>query len=189
MLRVRAASLDSIFEGDPVPAFPHTGRPVRAGLASFLERTARERPRDLSFEIELNVDSRTTDLAAEEIARQDFRTYFMEEAADAQLDVRVNQREGWGFLRRGGPLALVALAIAGAFYLYGPGLRSGPGASFATAVVYLFFITIVWVVLWDPIEKLTFDSFLLRARVRALRRLGDATVRFQYGAPIDRSPP
>ncbi len=189
LLRVEAASLDSIFATDPAPAFPHTGRGVRPDLASYLERRVRERPRDRSFVIEVTVGAAPTDPAAEERARRALGTYFGEEATDAQLDVRVNRREGWGFLRRGGPLALVALAIAGALYLYGPGLHSGAGASFATAVVYLFFITIVWVVLWDPIEKLTFDAFLLHARVRALRRLEVAQVRFRYVAPATRPPP
>ena len=101
--------------------------------------------------------------------------------------MRVNVHESWGFLRRRGPLALIALAIAGAQYLNGPGLSSGRRASFSSAAVCLFFTTILWVVLWDPIEQLTFDSIVLRTRARVLRRLGDATVRFQYAGPAERA--
>ena len=46
------------------------------------------------------------------------------------------------------------------------------------APFYLGFITIVWVLLWDPIEKLLFDAYRLKSRIVALEKLGRASIQF-----------
>ena len=83
-----------------------------------------------------------------------------------------------GFLARTFPLIVVALVVAGILYLAGPGLPVGPVGILATTLLYLLFITIVWVLLWDPIEKLLVDAYLLRTRISALRKLSRASLRF-----------
>ena len=54
---------------------------------------------------------------------------------------------------------MVALAIGGAPYVFGPGFPVGPVGYLVSTLFNLVFITIIWVLLWDPIEKLLFDAY------------------------------
>lgn len=178
---VEARSVEALFDDGTEPTYPHTSRLMNPRLALFLEGQARERRRESALEIRVRLNPPSlTPLEEENVSRQ-IRTYFEEERRLAELELRVNQTEGWGFFRRGLPLILLALLIAGVFYVALPNYASASLGAFVTALVYLLFITIVWVMLWDPIEKLLFDAYLLRARIRALRKLGTASVRFAYG--------
>jgi hypothetical protein len=179
-LRVELRDAAGIFDDRNPSEFPHTGRPVHAELASYLERRVREMRNAPSIELTFSLEGAALDPASEERARHDVRTYFHEEGELAELDIRVNRTEGWGSLRYGLPLIVAALAIAGVFYLNLPGLETTSLLALVTTLVYLFFITVVWVSLWDPIEKLLFDAYLLRARCRALAKLANARIRFVY---------
>ena len=107
-------------------------------------------------------------------------SYFTNEAELAALEQRVNRTEGWGSLRFAIPLVLFAALIAGL-------LSTNPavlgGSTYFTAIAYLVFITIVWVMLWGPIEKLLFDSYFLRLRIHALQKLAAATITLGVGPP------
>lgn len=180
-MEVEAKSADVLFDDRTEPTYPHTTRLMNPKLALYLEGLARELRGDPRVEIRIRLDSPSLVPGEEERIAKQIRTYFAEEQRLADLDFRVNQREGWGFFRRGFPLILVALLVAGIFYVAQPSVPSATLGTFVTALVYLVFITIVWVLLWDPIEKLLFDAYLLRSRVRALGNLGSASVRFAYG--------
>jgi len=61
-------------------------------------------------------------------------------------------------------------------------LGTSSAVDYLTALAYLVFITIVWVMLWDPIEKLLFDSYFIRLQSRALHKLAAAKIAFVYGS-------
>lgn len=185
-LRVEARNLDALFDRDTEPSFPHVARRVDKRLADYLENLVRERRQAGAVTLDIVLRESSGSPAEEEAARDDFRTYFLAERQVAHLELRVNQREGWGFLRRTFPLLIVALALAGFFTIYGPRFPTGPVGELTTALFYLLFITIVWVLLWDPIEKLLFDAYLLKSRIAALERLGEAHVRFIREHETDR---
>ncbi len=181
-LSIAAPNADALFDGTTPPAFPHSGRLVNPKLALYLEGLAREQRHAPALDLEVTLHSPALPASAEEEVRRALRTYFEEERVSADLDVRVNRVEGLGSLRFGLPLIVLALAVAGVFYVTLPELTRTSFVTYLTALLYLVFITIVWVMLWDPIETLLFDSFLLRARRTALEKLRDATVRFAYSA-------
>ena len=90
----------------------------------------------------------------------------------------MNRTEGWGSLRFAIPLVLFAALIAG---LLSTNPSALGGSTYFTAIAYLVFITIVWVMLWGPIEKLLFDSYFIRLRIHALEKLAGAKVSFRIG--------
>jgi hypothetical protein len=104
--------------------------------------------------------------------------YFANEAELTALEQRVNRTEGWGSLRFAIPLVLFAALIAG---LLSTNPSALGGSTYFTAIAYLVFITIVWVMLWGPIEKLLFDSYFIRLRIHALEKLAGAKVSFRIG--------
>lgn len=177
-LTVEAGSLDALFDKGTEPAFPHTSRLVDHRLAEYLQNLIRERRRVPRVNLEISLREPPRGPSEEEAARRDLHAYFLAERQIVALDLRVNQREGWAFLGRTFPLVIVALALAGVLYVFEPSFSSKPIGELVTTLVYLFFITIVWVLLWDPIEKLLFDAYSLRARIAALEKLAGASVRF-----------
>lgn len=180
LFRVEVKDLDALFERRTEPSFPHASRVVDARLAGYLENLVRERRRTPAIELDIALRETSHSPSEEDIARRDLREYFLAERQIAELELRVNQREGWGFFRRTFPLLVLALALAGLFSVYGPSFPKGPVGELLTALFYLLFITVVWVLLWDPIEKLLFDAYLLRARIAALQKLGEASVLFTH---------
>ncbi len=183
--RIDAPTMDALFDASAKPVFPHTGRRVQDDLAEYLEYRAREHPHASGVEIVVALGTSGSGPSAEEEAGREVRAFFRAERELAELKLRVNQREGWGFLRRSMPLLLGALLVAGVLYLFGPDFPVGPVGDLVTTLFYLLFITIVWVLLWDPIEKLLFDAYLIRAEMAALGELAEAPVRFvpDSGAP------
>lgn len=177
-LHVEVNDLDALFDTHRGPAFPHTRRVVDARLAEYLDKLVRERRRIRDVELEVTLREAPGSPSEEDTARRDLQAFFLAERQLAELELRVNQREGWGFLRRTFPLLIAALAVAGLLYVYEPIGTAGTIGDLVTALFYLLFITIVWVLLWDPIEKLLFDAYLLRSHIRALACLQDAKVRF-----------
>ncbi len=170
--------MDALFDVSTKPVFPHTGRLVEDDLSEYLEDRTREHPHASAVEIVVALGASGSGPSAEEDAGRDVRAFFRAERELAELKLRVNQREGWGFLRRSMPLLLGALLVAGVLYLFGPDFPVGPIGDLVTTLFYLLFITIVWVLLWDPIEKLLFDAYLIRSEIAALGKLAEAPVRF-----------
>lgn len=179
-LACEARNLDALFAQGVEPSFPHTGRLVDARLAEYLQNLVREPWRVPTVELEISLREPPEAPSEEDAARHDLRVYFLEEKQVADLQLRVNQREGWGFLRRTFPLLIAAFVVAGILYAFESGFPGNTLGELVAALFYVLFITIVWVLLWDPIEMLLFTGYLLRARIRALQRLGEATVRFAY---------
>lgn len=181
-VRIESADFGSLFDPPTAAVYPHTGPSLAAGLESYLESSVRAKRIAPSVNVEIHLRLAAPDPAQEDLVRQRWRTYFQEEGALAALDLKVNQTEGWGFFRRTFPLLAVALALAGGLVVFGPDFPSGPLGTFVTTLFYLLFITVVWVLLWDPIEKLLFDAYLLRARQHALAKLAAASIRFSYAS-------
>lgn len=181
-LEIEATNADALFDNQTKPAYPHTGPMVEPRLGAYLEELARERPRSSSFEIRVTLNAPAMDPADEDRVRRQIQTFFVEEEQLAQLHFRVNRREAVGFLPIGMPLVIVALVAAGLLYVV-PGATSPDLRTLLTALLYLLFISVVWVLLWDPIEKLLFDGYLLRSRMAALSKLGAASIRFTYVPP------
>jgi len=50
---------------------------------------------------------------------------------------------------------------------------------FHTFAVYFVLLVLVWVFIWDSIEKLVFDSMFIRMRALALAKLRDAQITFR----------
>ena len=186
VLRVEALDASALFEEPPPAVSPHPVRAVRPALARYLEAGARAERRAPTLCVEVVLHAGPLAPAEEDRVRRDLERYFAEERAFAELELRVNRTEGWGSFRFGAPLVLVALLVAGALYLELGDQLGTSLVAFFTALVYLVFITVVWVLLWDPTEKLLFDAYFLRARAIALGKLARATIRFTHAAPMAR---
>ena len=115
--------------------------------------------------------------AEEADVRDRLSRFFETERELAELDRDVNRSEGLASLRYAVPVVLLAVLVIGIFYSQ-VGALSAEG--YVAALVYLLFVVVVWVMLWDPIEVLLFNSFFLRLKIRALRKLAEANVRFVY---------
>lgn len=176
-LEVRLANLDMLFDRTSPPSYPHTGPMVERSVAKFLLDSAREQRRRREFEVVLALEGSPLPAATEDDTRAQLRRFFANEAELAELDARVNRSDGIGSIQYSIPLVVLALLVAGLFYAQ---VGSASGAGFLEALTYLVFITIVWVMLWDPLELLLFNSYLIRQRVHALRKLSRARITFVY---------
>jgi hypothetical protein len=103
--------------------------------------------------------------------------FFANEAELAQLELRVNRDEGLASARFAVPIILVAGLVAGLLYT---DVWEARLADLFVALIYLAFITVVWVLLWDPVEKILFDGFFIRQRIRALHKLAKSSIVFEY---------
>ncbi|MGD0250382.1 MAG: hypothetical protein ABSB97_05800 [Thermoplasmata archaeon] len=175
-VEVELNDLDSLIDRDASPAYPHTQPMLNSTVAKFMIDTAREDRR--SSEIEVTITFRESPLRPEEEAgtRAKMSSYFANEAELAVLGQRVNRVEAWGSLRYALPVVIVAGLIAGLFA--NPSTIGLP--SYVSTLVYLVVVVVIWVMVWDPIEKLLFDSYLIRLRVRALHKLVAAKIVFAY---------
>jgi hypothetical protein len=187
-LRIHATSTGALFVDSGAPAFPYTGRSLDERTGDYLEKVVRIHPHVAAAEIEVALPAAPGGSEETDAARRDLASYFRTKRRLAELSLRVNQREGWGFLRRSFPLLIAALAVAGVLLVFGPDIPAGAIGDLVTTLFYLVFITIVWVLLWDPIEKLLFDAYLLRARVAAFDKLSRAEVRFIVAPATDDDP-
>jgi len=115
--------------------------------------------------------------AEEADVRARISRFFTTERELAELDRHVNRTEGLASLRFALPVVLLAVLVIGVFYSEVGALNA---EGYVAALVYLFFVVVVWVMLWDPIEVLLFNSFFLRMKILALRKLAEAEVRFVY---------
>ena len=176
-IEVHLPSLNALLDRATPPSHPHTGPMVERSVARFLLDCAREQLGQTEVEVVVTLDEAPLPPSVEADARSQMRRYFANEAELASLDLRVNRSEGFGSLRYSIPFVVVALLVAGLFYAQ---LGGTTGASYLEALTYLVFITIVWVMLWDPLEVLLFDSYMIRRRLHALQKLARAPVTFTY---------
>lgn len=186
-IEVHLPNLDALLDRTHAPSFPHAGPVVEPSVAKFLVDCAREQlaQREIEVVVELDEDPLAPSVEAE--ARAQMHRYFATEAELASLDLRVNRTEGLGSLRFAIPLVLAALLVAGFFYTQ---LGGTTGVSYLEALTYLIFITIVWVLMWDPLEMLLFNSYMIRRRLRASQKLALGPVTFIYrSAPGPRTDP
>jgi hypothetical protein len=174
---VELSDLDGLFDRSSRPKYPHSGAVVNASVAAFLTDATREQRSRPTVEVVLTFACPPLPPEEEEGTRARFRRFFTNEAELAALDLRVNRTEGVGSLRYALPLVVVAGFLA---LLFNTDVWPGGTAAGLVAFVYIFFVIVVWVMLWDPIEMLLFDSYLLRMRWRALRKLAAASVQFHY---------
>ena len=176
-VEVELSDIDSLFDRDAPPSYPHTGPMLNRAVAKFLLDSVRQDRR--KPEVEVTIAFRTVPLRPEEEARTRARmsSFFANEAELAALEDRVNQTEGFGSLRFAIPVVIVAALVAGLLSANST-LLGGP--AFLTAIAYLVVITVVWVMLWDPIEKLLFDAYLIRLRIYAFHKLAAAQTAFVY---------
>jgi len=150
---------------------------VERSVAKFLVDATREQRAKRDIEMVIVSDSAPLTSTDEEDVRNQLHRYFADEAELVSLDQRINRTEGLGSLRYSIPLIAVALLVAGLFYAQ---IGGSIGVAYLEALTYLVFITIVWVMLWDPLEMLLFDSYIIRLHVRALNKLARACVTFTY---------
>jgi hypothetical protein len=150
---------------------------VERSVAKFLVDATREQPRRPEVEVVLDLEGPPVSTATEDDTRRHVHRFFGNEAELAALDLRVNRAEGIGALQYSIPFVLVALLAAGVLYVH---VGEASGTGFVETLVYLVFITIVWVMLWDPVELLLFDGYLIRRRLHALQKLSRARLTFAY---------
>ncbi len=178
-IQIHLRDLAALLDVTANPAYPHTPPVVEASVARFLFDSTREQLRHPALELAITLDQAPLAPDDEARAREAIHRYFAGEAELAALDLRVNRAEGFGSLRYAIPLIVAALLIAGLFYTQ---LGRGTGESYLEALTYLVFITIVWIMMWDPLEMLLFNSYMIRRRRRAFEKLAHASIAFSYGA-------
>ena len=176
-IELRLRDLNALLDRETRPTYPHTSPVVEGSVAKFLLTSAREQRGQPSLTLVVSLGSSPLGADEEVAARTHLSRFFANEAELASLDLRVNRREGLGSLQFAVPLVVIALLVAGLLYSQ---LGTLSGAGYLDALSYLVFITIVWVMLWDPVEVLLFDSYFIRSRVRACRKLANASVEFAY---------
>jgi hypothetical protein len=192
-LEIDLEGLGSLFDQGTSPAFPHTGPMLNSAVAKFMIDTVRADRR--SPDIGITVTLHAPPLRPEEVAgsRAQMSSFFANEAETAALTRRVNSTEAWGSLRYALPVLVVAGLVLGV--LTSPSTFGLP--VYLTELAYLIVLVIIWVMVWDPIEKLLFDSYFIRLRIRALNKLAAAKVVFVYRqgvspaakpTPVDPSP-
>jgi hypothetical protein len=190
---VELSDLESLLDRDAVPVYPHVRPMLNPSVAEFMVDTAREDR--LGTDLRVTLTFRKSRLAPEQETetRAKLASFFANEVAIAELERRVNRTEALGSLRFAIPVVIVAGVVAG--LLAPPSVLGVPPylANFA----YLIALVVVWLMVWDPIEKLLFDSYFIRLRIRALHKLVSAKMVFAYEpgpavaagpAPVDPTP-
>jgi hypothetical protein len=176
-VRLELKDPNSLFDKETTPIYPHAEPMLNRSVAKFLLDTVRLDRRRPSVELTMAFRSAALGPEEEERTRAKMNRYFSVEAELAVLEKDVNRTEGMGSLRFAVPVVLIAGLVAGYLSLN----TSLLGPTYLTELAYLIVITVVWVMLWDPIEKLLYDSYLIRLRVQALRKLATAKIAFVYG--------
>ena len=173
---VEVEDLASLFDWDASPVYPHTVPMLNSSVAKFMVETVRQDRR--SADIEVKVTFRESPLRPEQEVgtRAKMTSFFANEVEKAALEQQVNRIEALGSLRYALPVLVVAGLVAGLFA--SPSTLRVP--DYLATLVYLVVVVVVWVMVWDPVEKLVFDSFFIRLRIRALQKLVAAKVVFAY---------
>jgi hypothetical protein len=182
-VRLELKDPGSLFDKGTVPSYPHAEPMLNGSVAKFLLDTVRLDRRKPGVELTLAFRSAPLGPEEEERTRAQMKRYFSVEAELAALAKDVNRTEGMGSLRFAIPVVLIAGLVAGYLSIN----TSLLGPAYLTELAYLIVITVVWVMLWDPIEKLLYDSYLIRLRVNAFRKLATAEITFEHGPVLKRT--
>ena len=172
--------MGAVLDRDEPEGYPHEGVGLADGVGEYLEQLAREKFRSQRLTVEIAVRAGSPDPRAEEEVRDAIRRYFGSELDAAELELRVNQREGWAVFGWAVLFTLAFIVGAVLLYLLFPNLGSHELFSYLLAGAVIIF---VWVLIWDPFEKVTYTAQLMRYRNRALEKLRTATFRFIYAGP------
>ena len=175
-VEVEVDNLDALFDRTTLPTYPHTGPILNKSVSNFLVDSVRQDRANPT--VEATVAFRTSPLqpAEEASTRAQMGHFFANEAELAALEQRVNRSEGFGAVRYAVPVVIAAGLIAG--LLTDPSTLGAP--AYLTALAYLVVITVVWVTIWNPVEKLLFESYFIRLRIHALHKLASAKIAFVY---------
>jgi len=179
-IRVALPSVDTVLDKDASSPYPHAGPMLAEGIAEHLENEARARDREPTLTLEFSFEGPPAASGAEAEVRDAVHRYFATEAGRADLDLRVNQREGWISMRILIPLAVAFGIPAGLVYYFAPDYIHGFAGLVLAAGTLGTAVIVAWIWVWDPIEKLTFNPVSLKARVNALRKLSAARIEFSY---------
>jgi hypothetical protein len=185
-VEMELSDLESLLDRDTKPVFPHSRPMLNSAVAEFMVDTAREDRHSTHLELAITFRSPPLKSDQEEGTRAKLTSFFANEVEVAELQQRVNRIEAFGSLRFA--LPVVAVAAVFAALLSEPSLLGLP--DYVTSFAYLVTVVVVWLMVWDPIEKLLFDSYFIRLRVRALKKLVAARITFAYrpGAPVVADP-
>ncbi len=166
-LRIDPATIEEIWEEGG--GFPFRGPILRAPLAEYLENQARRVRSAASVDLTIHAGDAPLDAEAQTRFVRNYRSFFEVKFDGVELERAVNRREGLQSLYVGVATSLVALALV---------VFVDVGLGFHTFAIYFVLLVLVWVLMWDSIEKLVFDSMFIRMRARALAKLRDAQVTF-----------
>ena len=148
--------------------FPFRGPVLNESVRDHLLLRVREARTVPVVELEVRFER---ELTAEEKTQfeRDLRAFYTVAAEEAEAEVRVNHIEARHTFMLGLIGSAIALAVAIPVRLY---------LGFDFYIIEFLCIVVVWILMWDSIEKLLWDSMLLRMRSTATRKLRDAAVRF-----------
>lgn len=167
-LRVDAPSSTSLWAPDE--AFPFQGPALQDSVEEYLENHTRLAGGAARVEVTFHFADSPLDAPSQERFVGDYRAFFGTKFHTVDLERAVNRHEGLVSLYIGVATSIAALALAVGLTL---------AFNVHSIDVYFVLIVLVWVLMWDSIEKLVFDSMFIRMRARALAKLRDAQVRFE----------
>jgi len=171
-VEVRVRDLGALFDPEATPGYPHEGPMVNPSIAEFLIDAVREQRHQPKVEVVVLVEKPPSDPEMESRVRAQLGRFFANEAELVGLQIRVNRTEGLESLRYALPLVVLAGLVA---VIASSGVLEGELPPGLLSFIYVVFVVVVWVLIWDPIEMILFDSHLFRLRMRALRKLESAT--------------
>lgn len=171
-VEVRVRDLGALFDPEATPGYPHEGPMVNPSIAEFLIDAVREQRHQPKVEVVVIVEKPPSDPEMESRVRAQLGRFFANEAELVGLQIRVNRTEGLESLRYALPLVVLAGLVA---VIASSGVLEGELPPGLLSFIYVVFVVVVWVLIWDPIEMILFDSHLFRLRMRALRKLESAT--------------
>jgi hypothetical protein len=176
-VKVVLKDIGSLFDRTTPSAYPHSGPMLDPAVTRYAVDSARQYRRRPHLTIALTFQSPPLRAEEEVGTRAQMSRFFSNEAELAGLDERVNSTEAWGSLRYSIPAVAVAALVAGLFT--NPSTLGGP--AYLSEIAYLVALVIIWMMLWDPLEKILYDSYFIRLRIRALHKLAAAKITFAYG--------
>lgn len=179
VIRIEVPDLDSILDREDAGDYPHRGLNLADGVGEYIEMLARDEMGRKTLTVEVAAATGPSKSTSEEEVRDAIHRYFTSELQRAGVDYRVNQTEGWHVFGWAFGLSLAFIVGAVVLVLVFPTLPDYRALSYLIAG---FVIIVVWVLIWDPFEKITFTARLMIYRNRALEKLRASTVRFTYGS-------
>jgi hypothetical protein len=183
-VEIAVRDLEALLDRAATPSYPHAAPALNSTVTQFLIDSAREDRRSAEIAIGVAVQDVPWRTEDESGIRAKFASFFANEAEMVALGQRVNSTEAWGSLRYAIPVVALAAFVAG--LLTNPSTLGVP--SDVSQLGYLVVVVVIWVMVWDPIEKLLFDSYFIRLRIRALQKLARASVSFVYRPPTATPP-